>query len=95
MPISGDQQLDPNQRRYSLPLDSCVGDDGPTPEEVTAISKSGSRMSAASMAAPTGGDPYAGGKSAGKAGAQGGSVPTVMSGPDLPDDHDTDDPDRA
>jgi len=94
MPISPDQYTDPNQRRYSLPMDSCVGDDGPSPTEVTVISKSGSRPAAASMAAPAGGDPYAGGKSAGKAGAQGGSVATVMSGPDLPNDYDTDDPSR-
>ena len=95
MPISGDQQIDKNALRYSLPLDSCVGDAGPTPQEVAVISKSGPKASAANMAAPSGGNPYIGGKSAGKAGAQGGSVPTVMSGPDLPNDHDTDDPDRA
>ena len=33
MPISGDQQMNEDQTRYSLPLDSCVGDDGPTPDE--------------------------------------------------------------
>lgn len=43
MPISGDQQLDPNKPRYGLPLDSCVGDDGPMPTEVTVISVAGSR----------------------------------------------------
>lgn len=94
MPISTDYYSDPNQRRYSLPMDSCVGDDGPSPIEVTVISKSGPKASAASMASPSGGDPYAGGKSAGKAGAQGGSVPTIDSGPDLPNDYDTDDPNR-
>ena len=41
MPISGDQQLDPNACRFSLPTDSCVGDDGPSPEEVTLISQPG------------------------------------------------------
>ena len=60
MPISGDQQLDPNMCRYSLPLDSCVGDDGPSPTEVTTISKSGSKPAAAQMSAPKGGNPYAG-----------------------------------
>jgi len=38
MPISGDQQLDPNKPRYGLPLDSCVGDDGPTPDQAANIS---------------------------------------------------------
>lgn len=94
MPISPDQYADANARRYSLPMDSCVGDDGPSPTEVTTISQSASKPSAASMAAPSGGDPYAGGKSSGKAGAQGGSIPTVNSGPDLPNDYDTDDPNR-
>lgn len=41
MPINGDQQLDRNQRRYGLSLDSCVGDDGPSPEQVTRISSGG------------------------------------------------------
>lgn len=43
MPISGDQQLDPNKCRFSLPLDSCVGDGGPTPEQVTTISQPGAK----------------------------------------------------
>lgn len=94
MPISGDQYSDPNTQRYSLPTDSCVGDDGPSPTEVTVISKSGPKASAANMASPSGGDPYAGGKSAGKAGAQGGAIRTIVSGPDLPNDYDTDDPNR-
>ena len=38
MPISGDQYMDKNTQRYSLPMDSCVGDDGPSPTEVTTIS---------------------------------------------------------
>ena len=44
MPISGDQQLDKNQRRFSLPLDSCVGDAGPSPTEVTTISQPGGKI---------------------------------------------------
>lgn len=38
MPISGDIQLDPNQPRFGLPTDSCVGDDGPSPDEAMNIS---------------------------------------------------------
>ena len=72
MPISGDQYTDKNAQRYSLPMDSCVGDDGPSPTEVTSISGP-SKI------------PYAGY----------GSVPVVNSGPDLPNDHDTDDPNRS
>lgn len=45
MPISGDQQLDHNQCRFSLPLDSCVGDDGPEPTQVTTISQPGAKSS--------------------------------------------------
>jgi len=60
MPISGDQYTDKNQRRFGLPMDSCVGDDGPSPTEVTTISKSGSKPAAAQMSAPKGGNPYAG-----------------------------------
>lgn len=37
--ISG-QNLDPNDPDYSLPLDSCVGGGGPTPQEAAMISKS-------------------------------------------------------
>lgn len=43
MPISGELQLDPNKPRFGLPMDSCVGDAGPSPMEVTAISVAGSR----------------------------------------------------
>lgn len=43
MPISGETQLDPNKPRFGLPLDSCVGDDGPMPTQVTTISVAGSR----------------------------------------------------
>ena len=35
MPIDPKQQLDRNERRYGLPVDSCVGDAGPSPAEVT------------------------------------------------------------
>jgi hypothetical protein len=38
MPISGDQCMDKNDPDYSLPLDSCVGNAGPTPDEVMNIS---------------------------------------------------------
>ena len=38
MPISGDQNMDMNDPDYSLPLDSCVGCDGPEPTDVTKIS---------------------------------------------------------
>lgn len=37
MPISADVYLDKNSRRYGLPMDSCVGDEGPSPTEVTTI----------------------------------------------------------
>ena len=60
MPISADIQMDPNKCGYGLPLDSCVGDAGPSPTEVTTISKSGPKASGASMGALKGGDPYAG-----------------------------------
>lgn len=62
MPINADIQMDPNQCGYGLPVDCCVGDAGPSPTEVTNISKSGSKPSPAQMSAPKGGDPYAGGK---------------------------------
>lgn len=39
MPFDTEIQLDPNKRGYGLPKDCCVGDGGPTPEEVTTISK--------------------------------------------------------
>jgi hypothetical protein len=39
MKISG-QVLDKNSTRYGLPTDSCVGSGGPTPQQVTVISKS-------------------------------------------------------
>ena len=47
MPISGDNYQDKNARRFSLPMDSCVGDAGPSPTEVTTISKSGPSPSGA------------------------------------------------
>lgn len=91
MPIDPSQHTDPNACAYSLPMDSCVGDGGPSPTEVTTISKSGAKASGGSFAAPSGGDPYAGGKSV----SPGWKNPrTVVSGPDLPNDHDTDDPNR-
>lgn len=40
MPISGDTNTDMNQRCFGLPVDSCVGDDGPEPTDVTTISGS-------------------------------------------------------
>jgi hypothetical protein len=76
LPISGNQQFDPNKQRYSLPLDSCVGDDGPMPAEVTLISKSGAKASAPGHYRPSGGSVTAGG-SRGKAVAQGNSTPPV------------------
>jgi hypothetical protein len=64
MPISGDVWLDPNGSRFSLPKDSCVGETGgPEPTQVTTISKGGSKAKAPGRLAPSGGDPYAGGKS--------------------------------
>ena len=92
MPISGDQQLDPNQCRYSLPLDSCVGDGIGDP---FAGGKSGGSKPTGGGYPGAYGDPFIGGKSAGKAGAQGGAIQTIVSGPDLPNDHDTDDPNRS
>jgi hypothetical protein len=38
MPISGDQNMDMNDPDYSLPLDSCVGNAGPTPDQARDIS---------------------------------------------------------
>lgn len=38
MPISGDQCHDSNDPDYGLPMDSCVGCDGPTPDQVRDIS---------------------------------------------------------
>jgi hypothetical protein len=91
MPISGDVWMDPNASRYGLPKDSCVGDDGPSPTQVTNISKGGPKARGAARLAPAGGDPYAGGKSV----SPGWRNPrTVVSGPDLPNDYDTDDPVR-
>ena len=40
MPIDPKQQLDRNERRYGLPVDSCVGEDGPSPAEVAVVSRS-------------------------------------------------------
>lgn len=34
MPISSDTQLNPDLPRYTLPTDSCVGENGPTPAGV-------------------------------------------------------------
>ena len=39
MPINADVNLDPNTCGYGLPTDVCVGDAGPSPTEVTTISK--------------------------------------------------------
>ena len=63
MPIDPSQQLNPNLCRFGLPMDSCVGDDGPSPEQVTTISKSGGRAQGATRTTMSGGNPYAGGKS--------------------------------
>ena len=91
MPINADIQNDPNQCGYGLPVDCCVGDAGPSPTEVTQISKPGAKPSGAGRLAPSGGNPYAGGKST----TPGWKNPrTVVSGPDLPNDYDTDDPNR-
>lgn len=38
MPISGDQCMDKNDPDYGLPMDSCVGCNGPEPTDVTKIS---------------------------------------------------------
>ena len=92
MPIDTNIQTDKNQCGFSLPTSCCVGDGVGDP---FAGGKAGG-------AKPTGGgypgahgDPFIGGKSAGKAGAQGGAIQTIVSGPDLPNDHDTDDPNRS
>lgn len=61
MPISGDQYTDRNAQRFSLPMDSCVGDDGPSPEQVTRISTG---------AGPSGGLP-------GRLGLRGGPGPSA------------------
>ena len=38
MPISGNQNLDPNSTKYGLPTDTCcVGAGGPTPHEVQVL----------------------------------------------------------
>lgn len=96
MPINADIQMDPNQCGYSLPVDSCVGDAGPSPTEVTTISQPGGKSgSVPNELRINGGTTEGWGKSAGKAGAQGGPIRTIVSGPDLPNDYDTDDPNRA
>ena len=64
MPINADIQNDPSQCGYGLPVDCCVGDDGPAPTEVTTISKSGPKFSGVGNLRPSGGNPYLGGKSA-------------------------------
>ena len=81
LPISGDNWTDRNQRLYSLPKDSCVGDMGPSPAEVTVISRKSGRKPGAGGYPGAYGSPYAGGRSAGRAGAQGGTVRTIDSGP--------------
>lgn len=86
MPISGDQQLDANQCRYSLPLDSCVGDGGPSPTEVTTISKPAPRSdSVPNELAINGGKTEGWGQSKGKSPAQSpdvrGSYTTGYDGP--------------
>jgi hypothetical protein len=56
MPISGDQYTDKNKQRYSLPMDSCVGDDGPEPTEVTNLSGPAKIPYAGAGSAPVGYD---------------------------------------
>ena len=63
MPIDPSVNLDANTRRYSLPTDTCVGDAGPSPTQVTTISKSGGRKPSGGGYPGSGGNPYAGGKS--------------------------------
>ena len=46
MPIDPSQQHDPNQCGFGLPMDCCVGDAGPSPTEVTTISKSAGKSPA-------------------------------------------------
>lgn len=61
MPISADIQLDPNKQRFSQPLDSCVGDGGPSPAEVAVLSKGSGPASGAKSFDPRGGSVTAGG----------------------------------
>ena len=61
MPINPAQYTDKNAARYSLPMDSCVGDDGPSPMEVTVISKGSGAASGARDFSPAGGSVTAGG----------------------------------
>lgn len=91
MPIDPTINMDRNACGFGLPADSCVGDGVGDP---FAGGKSGGSKPGKGGYPGAYGDPYAGGKSAGKAGAQGGAVRTVVSGPDLPNDYDTDDPNR-
>ena len=56
MPISGEQNLDKNDPDYSLPMDSCVGNDGPSPEEAAQISGPAKIPYAGVKQAPTGYD---------------------------------------
>lgn len=76
MPIDPSQYTDKDQRRFSLPMDSCVGDDGPEPAEVTMISTGrGPSSGLPATLALSGGSLTAGG-ARGKANAQtGGGVP--------------------
>lgn len=80
MPINPDQVTDKNALRYSLPVDSCVGDAGPSPEQARMISRGGGRDSGLSRTTLTGGPTstqtaQAFGKSAGRSPSQGGPVP--------------------
>ena len=58
MPISGDQILDRNDPDFGLPADTCcVGDGGPTPEQVTNISgPTGAKTSYTAQSVPIGYD---------------------------------------
>lgn len=76
MPINADQNTDKNTQGYSLPVDSCVGDSGPTPEQVALDVPGGTQVTAAEMGSPTGGSITAGG-SRGKAIAQTDATPPV------------------
>ncbi len=76
MPIDPTQVTDMNQRRYGLPVDSCVGDAGPTPEQAAVISTSGAKATNAPNLAPTGGSVTAGG-SRGKAVGQTNQTPPI------------------
>ena len=81
MPISGDQQHDPNQCRYGLPTDTCVGENGPTPEQARLISRPGGKIgSVPNELRINGGTTEGWGKSAGRAAALG-NPPIGYDGP--------------